>query len=383
MTTPVPSSQLALCGPVTIQSAEAWRVAVPMIEPFRISSGEVSAKDSVFLRISDGDAFGWGESSAMSGNFYSTETPDSCQRELVETVLPALLGRTFATMLELEAELDRLTSSRFARIAVETAAWELIARSRNLSLRQLFGLPHHPVPSGLAIGLYPTLDELHAAIQRYQAADYSRLKIKIKRGQDIELVRAVRERLPDIGLYVDANADYTIDDLEIFRELDRYNLMMFEQPLAREAFDDSALMQQAVRTPICMDESIETLADVRHAIALDACRIVNMKLQRVGGFLEALRIMETCLQHHIPVWMGTMPELGIGSAQALVLASHPACRYPTDVEPSARWFTGDILSPEITLVKKHIELPSGPGLGYTVDHAALTRYQLHHWTFGA
>jgi O-succinylbenzoate synthase len=354
-----------------------------MIEPFRISSGEVSAKDSVLVRLSDGDAFGWGESSAMSGNFYSTETPDSCQRELVETVLPALLGRTFDSMLELEAELARLSSSRFVRIAVESAAWELIARARNLSLRQLFGLPHHPVPSGLAIGLYPTIEELLAAIERYQVADYSRLKIKIKRGQDLELVRAVRQQLPDVGLYVDANADYTLADLDIFRQLDRYNLMMFEQPFAREAFEDSARLQRTVRTPICMDESIETLADLKQAIALDACRIVNMKLQRVGGFLEALRIMEACLEHGIPVWMGTMPELGIGSAQALVLATHPACRYPTDVEPSTRWFTGDILSPELTLSEQHIELPHGPGLGYTVDPDALARYQLRHWSFGA
>lgn len=383
MKMPVASSELGLLGPITIRTAEAWRVSVPMFEPFRISSGEVSTKDSVLVLIANGAHFGWGESSAMSGNFYSADTPDSCQHELVEVVLPQLIGRTFATMIELEAALDQLTTSRFVRVAVETSAWEMLARSRHLSLRALFGLEDRPVPSGLAIGLYPTLDELHGAIERYEVADYSRLKIKIKRGQDIELVKAIREWLPATKLYVDANADYTLADQNLFRELDGYDLMMFEQPFARDAFEDSATMQKSVRTPICMDESIETLADARRAIALDACRIVNIKLQRVGGFLEALRIMELCLEHNIPVWMGTMPELGVGSAQALVLATHPSCRYPTDVEPSSRWFAGDLLAPALTLRNAHLELPGGPGIGFSVDSNALARYQIHHWTFGA
>jgi O-succinylbenzoate synthase len=355
---------------VRLADAKQWRISVPMTEPFRISSGEVATKDAILLRVSDGEAFGWGESSAMAGAFYSADTPDSCERELSEKVVPGMLGE-YPDMLALEARLAELTESRFVRVAVETAAWEMIARRRGVSLRALFEIPDRPVPSGLAIGLYDTLDGLRAAIDRYEPRQYHRLKIKIKRGHDIELVSAVRKWLGDFPLFVDANADYSIADLDVFRELDRYNLMMFEQPLAKDAVFDSAALQRAVRTPVCFDEGIESVADARRAHETGACRIVNIKLQRVGGFLEAFRIVEFCESVGIPLWMGTMPELGIGSAQALVLAAHPAFVYPTDVEPSARWYRHDIVSPELVLRDRSLVLPAGPGLGFTVNVAAL------------
>lgn len=382
MKTPVPISELEKRGPITIASAEAWRVSVPMLEPFRISSGEVSRKDAVLIRLSDGKHFGWGESSAMPGNFYSNETPDTCQEILVKDVLPSVVDRTFESMLELETELARLTDSRFTRVAVETAAWELLARAAGQSLRSFFGLEDRPVPSGLAVGLYPDLDDLRAALDRYGVHDYARLKIKIKRGADLELVRAVRRWFPEIPLFVDANADYSIGDRDLFTELDGYDLMMFEQPFAREAFADSALLQRSVQTPICMDESIETKSDVELAYSSGACRIVNIKLQRIGGFLEALRIMDFCHEHGLPAWMGTMPELGVGSAQALVLATHPACQFPTDVEPSSRWYVGDVLSPALTLSESHLVAPSGDGLGFEVDMFSVAQYQSQHWKFG-
>jgi O-succinylbenzoate synthase len=369
------------CGPVTLGLIEAWRVAIPMTEPFRISSGEVASKDAIVVRVSHAGAFGWGESSAMAGAFYSADTPDSCERELVERVLTAMAGRTFADMLALEAELAALTASRFVRVAVETAAWELLARARGVSVRRLFGIPDRPAPSGLAIGLYDTLDGLRAALDRYDPRQYCRLKIKIKRGQDVELVRAVREWLGDFPLFVDANADYSLADIETFRELDRYGLMMLEQPLARAAVEDSAAMQRQLATPICFDEGVESLADARRARELDACRIVNIKLQRVGGYLEAMRIVEYCAAEGVPLWMGTMPELGVGSAQALAIAAHPGFVFPTDVEPSARWYTDDLLFPELALRDRALHAPEGPGIGYTVDEKKLARYAVRSWRF--
>jgi o-succinylbenzoate synthase len=356
------------CGPVRLDSVTARRISVPMREPFRISSGEVATKDAILIRVSDGEAFGWGESSSMAGAFYSADTPDSCERELMETVLPGIVGE-HPDMLALEAELARLTESRFVRVAVETAAWELIARKRGVSLRALFGIPDRPIPSGLAIGLYDTLDQLRAAIERYDPRQYHRLKIKIKRGQDVELVAAVRKWLGGFPPFVGANADYGIGDLDVFQELDRFGLMMFEQPLAKDAVLESVELQRAVRTPVCFDEGIETLADAKQAHETGACRIVNLKLQRVGGFLEAFRIIEFCESVGMPLWMGTMPELGVGSAQALAVAAHLAFVYPTDVEPSARWYEYDILRPEMTLHDRCLDLPPGPGLGYLVDEA--------------
>lgn len=374
--------ELLRMRPVAIDRIEAVRVSIPMVEPFRISSGEVSRKDAIILRMSNGRSFGWGESSAMPGAFYSNDTPDSCQQQLVETALPQLAGVQFSTMQELEAALLSWRLSPFVRVAVETAAWEMLARSRNQSLRELFGLPPQAsAPSGLAVGLYDSLDELYAAIERFQVQHYSRLKIKIKQGYDLALVKAVRQWYGDIPLFVDANADYTHEHLPIFRELDSFNLMMFEQPFKRDDIETSAALQRQVSTPLCFDEGIETAGDVHAAADLDACRIVNIKLQRVGGYLESFRVMEACVQRSLPFWMGTMPELGIGSAQALVLASHPACTFPTDVELSSRWYCDDILTPALQLQHGSLEIPDAPGLGFNIDRDALDRYAIARWNF--
>jgi O-succinylbenzoate synthase len=374
--------ELAARGPVRIATAEAWRVSVPMLEPFRISSGEVSRKDAVLVRLSDGEHAGWGESSAMPGGFYSQETPDSCERELIVNVLPRVVERHWATMSEFEHELAELAPSRFVRVALETAAWEMLARAAGVSLRAYFGLPEGPVTSGLAVGLYNTEPELIAALDRYRYRDYARLKIKIKRGKDVALVRAVRKHVGEFPLFVDANADYTLDDLDVFREMDRDGLMMFEQPFGRAAMEESAELARQVKTPVCMDESIETAEDARRAAELNACSIINIKLQRVGGYLEALRIANVCVEHGIALWMGTMPELGVGSAQALVFGTHPGCRYPTDVEPSTRWYTDDVVAPRLMVKDKSFEPAAGPGLGYTVDLERAQPYVRDSWRFG-
>ena len=366
---------------IHIEKIEAYRVRIPMREPFRISSGEVADKEAIVVKLSDGDAFGWGESSAMPGGFYSADTPDSCEAELIQKILPDLAGREFASMAQVEELLKRSSNSGFVRVAVETAAWELLARKRGVPLRELFGIADRPIPSGLAIGLYPEIDELRQAIDRYRPRDYHRLKIKIKRGQDVELVARVREWVGDFPLYVDANADYGRDGYDVFQKLDAYNLMMFEQPLAKDDLEGSAELQRLVRTPVCLDEGVESLEDARRAIGLKSCRIVNIKLQRVGGYSEALRIVNECAAHGIPVWMGTMPELGIGSAQALVLAAHPAFVHPTDVEPSDRWYIDDIIDPQLSLNNRDLHLPGGPGAGFTVNMAKMEKYTVRRWVF--
>jgi len=372
--------ELEQIGPIRFAKAEAVRVSVPMHEPFRISSGEVTSKDAVLLRVTDGEHFGWGESSAMAGAFYSSDTPDSCEQQII-SLLPRLVGRTFATMVELEAYLLGQSLSPFVRVAIENAAWELLARARGISLRELFGLAETDAPTGLAVGLYATLAELKSALECYRPQDYKRLKIKIKRGQDVDLVRAVRQWYGDIPLFVDANADYGEADIPVFQELDRYNLMMLEQPFAKADETTSAKLQQIVKTPICFDEGAETAQDVLRGKNMDAVRIVNIKLQRVGGFLEAFRIIEACVVSRIPFWMGTMPELGIGSAQALALTSHPACGFPTDVEPSSRWYVGDVLSPDLQMRDALLHIPQGPGLGFEVNELSVNLFATKRWSF--
>lgn len=379
---PLSVHELERVEPIEIEAIDLVRVAVPMLEPFRISSGEVSCKEALLVRLRSAHSFGWGESSAMPGGFYSQDTPDGCERQLLD-VLPALRGVRFRTMRELELWLLSAEISPFVRVALETAAWELLARDRNLPLGEVFGLARKPIESGLAVGLYPTLKELRDALERYEVHRYRRLKIKIKRGQDIEIVRAVRDWYGEIPLFVDANADYTSADIDALRKLDVFGLMMIEQPFARADLVSSAKLQRLITTPLCFDEGIESAADVHEAVKADACRIVNIKLQRVGGFLEALRIAEACCQSRMPFWMGTMPELGVGSAQALVLATHPSCLYPTDVEPSERWYAGDILQPQLRMRKGQIEIPDGAGLGFEVDEAEVAHYETARWSFTA
>ncbi len=364
-------------GPIAFRTADLYDVSIPMREPFRISSGAVSEKRSIVLRLEAEGQIGWGEASAMSGSFYSPETPESCRDEL-RTLLGQLLDRQFPSMLELENELQHLSRNNFVNAAVETAAWEIIARKRNISLRELFGIEDRPIPSGLAVGLYPTTTELQDALHRYRVFDYQRLKLKIQPGDDIEVVQAARGIVGRFPLFVDANAAYEQSDIPTFLRLEQEELMMFEQPFARHDLDGMAALKSRVRTPICLDESAETENDVERFVEGKACDIVNMKLQRVGGYLPAMRILETCARHHIPVWMGTMPELGIGSAQALMLAAHPQFVYPTDVEPSERWFLDDIIDPPLQLVDGYIHTPSGPGLGFTIPNELLERYTAAH-----
>lgn len=369
------------CGPLCLEAITISRVRIPLVEPFRISSGVVKVKDALLVRVSEGAAYGWGEASAMSGSFYSPETPESCQSDLLDLLVPNLLGVQFESVVELNRHLSQLTRNCFARAAIETAAWELLARRKGVSLRRLLRFPERPVPSGLAVGLYDSEAQFIAAIRRLRPNDYRRLKIKIQKGRDVALVKAVRREWGNIPLFVDANANYSRDDFAVFGELDGFDLLMFEQPLAKGDLEGAAALQKQVRTPVCLDESIETAEDARRASQLGSCRIVNIKLQRVGGFLEALRIAEICKGQGLRLWVGTMPELGVGTAAALVLASHPGFELPTDAEPSRRWYVDDVVQPPIELAEGCILPPVGSGLGYEVDEEVISHHLVQRWSF--
>jgi O-succinylbenzoate synthase len=238
------------------------------------------------------------------------------------------------------------------------------------------------VESGLAVGLYPTIVELIKTIETHMEAGYRRVKIKIQPGQDIDLVHAVRQHFGDVELMLDANAAYTAADLDIFRELDQFDLLMFEQPMAADDLDGLAALQSAVNTPVCLDETAETPARTTAAIERGAGRIVNLKIQRVGGLGPALAIHNLCHQHGIACWVGSMPELGIGQAHGIHLATLANCKYPSDLEPSARWFVDDYVAPLIDLAAPGIlAVPTRPGLGYLVDPAKLRRYHVRQQEF--
>jgi O-succinylbenzoate synthase len=361
---------------ITVRSVVLHRVRVPFVEPFRISNGVVAEKDAILVELTtEGGIVGWGEASPMSGAFYSAPTPDGSWTVLKDDMVPLLfsldridVGRAYEFLREQPAD-------PFSKAGIEGALWDVYANTQRLALYKLFGIERRIVPSGVAIGIFDTTDELLERVRRYVAEGYRRVKIKIQPGWDVEPVAAVRTVFPQLPLMVDANAAYKIDDLPIFRELDRFELMMIEQPLEANAIEEAGELQAHLTTPLCADESAESLTSLDQLIKHRAARIVNIKVQRVGGLSEALMMLEKACAADLQCWVGTMPELGIASAQALHLAMHGAFSFPTDVEASSRWYVDDIVEPPITIDPNgFIQVPDGPGTGFQVDREKVERY---------
>jgi len=345
-------------------------VQVPLHEPFRISSGAVALKDAIVVEYREDGVIGWGEASPMAGAFYSAETPES--------TWSALERLAEAVLRDPECELDSVIDGEpFAKAGVTGALVDHDVRSRGLPLWRWLDGCDRPVPSGVAIGIFDTVGELLERVARFIGEGYRRVKIKIQPGWDIEPVCAVRQRFPHVPLMVDANAAYTIDHLPMFRELDRFGLMMYEQPLGRHALEESAELARAVRTPVCADESAESLAVLERIIALGAAKIINIKIQRVGGVRNAKRMHDRAREAGLACWAGTMPELGVASAEAVHLATLPGFVYPTDVESSARWYTDDIIIPPIAIDYEGFLYPPA----VEVDRAKLERYRICHAEF--
>jgi len=358
-------------------------VRIPLVEPFRISNGEVREKDGIIVRVQAEGVVGTGEASPMSGSFYSDDTPESVWLVLTERLIPAVFAARAGSVAEVNSVLAGLGGSPFARAGLETAFWDLEARAAGKPLYELLGGQNVPIESGLAVGIYPDLGALIAAIEKHLAEGYTRVKIKIQPGWDIGPLTEIRRRFGDFPLMVDANCAYKQEDIAHLTSLDGFDLMMIEQPLARNDLEGHARLQEQLRTPVCLDESAEDLAAVTRAIRLKSCRIVNIKIQRVGGLVSAKAVHDCCAAAAIPVWAGTMPELGIGGVQTLHLATLRNFRFPTDVESSARWFVDDIVEPPIAVSEGRITIPAGIGNCFALSARAMERYRVVERVFHA
>jgi len=363
---------------IVVKSAVLHRVLVPLREPFRISNGVIAEKDAILIELTTREGIaGWGEASPMSGSFYSSDTPDASWTVLKNQFVPALLSLSNVDAGRFYEFLREQPGDQFSRAGIEGALWDAYANTRRVSLCELFGIERRAVPSGVAIGIFDTREELIDRVQRYVGEGYQRVKIKIQPGWDIDPVVAVRAKFPDLPLMVDANAAYTIDDLQLFRELDRFGLMMIEQPLAANAIADAGELQAHLKTPLCADESAESLASLAQLIKHKAARIINIKVQRVGGLSEALLMLLTARAAGLRCWVGTMPELGIASAQALHLAMHEGFTFPTDIEASSRWYVDDVVAPAINIDERgFIHVPRGIGTGFEVSREKIERYTI-------
>src|SRR6266849_2559259 len=358
-----------------IRSIELLEIHLPLIHFFETSFGRTTERRIILARVSDGDgAEGWGECTAGEGPFYSEEWTETAWATLRDFLAPMVVGREAENAASVYNLMSIVRGHRMARAAIETACWDLEAKREGLPLWKHRGGVNEEISCGVSIGIQDSPDSLLEKIENELADGYQRIKVKIKPGWDLEIVRRVRERFPEILLMGDANSAYTLSDVKLFKALDEFKLMMIEQPLAHDDMFDHAELQKQIKTPICLDESVKTPEDAQHAIALGACRIINVKLGRVGGHAQAQRVEQICREQNIPVWCGGMLESGIGRAHNIAMATLAGFTLPGDVSASARYWEEDIIEPPVTVTSRGtIAAPDKPGIGFEVNRARIDR----------
>lgn len=353
-----------------LTSAEIVRARMPLRSPFETSFGVQHERDALLVRLRFGDVDGWGECVTLHDPFYSPEYNDAALLTLRDHLIPALAGRDLTGPRVAEL-LAFVKGHRMAKAAVELAVLDAQLRAAGMPLGDYLGLVHDSIPSGVSVGIASSIPALLDTVGGYLAEGYVRIKLKIKPGWDVEPVRAVRERFGDIPLQVDANTAYTLADAGHLKKLDDFDLLLIEQPLDDEDLTEHAALARRLRTPICLDESITSPKAAADAIRLGACAVVNIKAGRVGGYLAARSIHDICAASGIPVWCGGMLETGIGRAANMALASLPGFTLPGDTSASDRFFLRDVITEPFRLQGGRIAVPTGPGLGVSVDDDAL------------
>jgi O-succinylbenzoate synthase len=349
---------------VRIDRIELRLLRLPLVRHFETSFGRVSERQFVVVTVQDAGATGVGECVADANPFYSAETTQTAWHIIAEFIAPMVLGRRYGHPAEIFGSLAAIRGHNMAKAAVEMAAWDLFARQQGASLSAVLGGTRTAIESGVSIGIQDSLEELLDRVEIERAAGYRRVKIKIKPGWDVKAVERIRDRFGTIPLMVDANAAYTLADSEHLAELDRFELMMIEQPLDYDDIRDHARLQRQVRTDICLDESIPTVRAAADAIEQKACRIFNVKPGRLGGHAESVRLHDVAAAHGIPVWHGGMLESGIGRAHNIHLSTLANFTLPGDVAASRRYYAPDLIDPEIVVRDDGtIAVPAGPGIG--------------------
>jgi O-succinylbenzoate synthase len=336
-----------------------------LLAPFETSFGKSDLRRILLLEADVDGVTGWGESTAGENPFYCYETVETAWHILRDHAWPIMKGREFASAAEVRELLAPIRGHNMAKAALETAIWDAEAKQKNLPLAKLLGGTRPEIPCGVSIGIQPSIAALIEKVERELAAGYQRIKIKIKPGLDIEPVRALRQRFPQIRLMVDANSAYRLEDAPLLKALDAFYLIMIEQPLGWDDIYSHAALQRQLETAICLDECIHDVEHTRAAIELGACRIINIKLGRVGGHSAARRVHDICESKSVPVWCGGMLESGIGRAHNIAMSSLSNFSLPGDVSASRRYWTEDIIAPEVEVTSQGtIRVPTAPGIGY-------------------
>ena len=336
-----------------------------LVVPFETSVDRIEARRIVLVEANVDGVTGWGECVAGESPRYGSETTDTAWHILREHLWPLVKGEEFTSASEIWGRLAQVRGHNMAKASLEAAIWDAEAKQKRIPLSRLLGGTRGEIACGVSIGIKESLEDLVASVEKELSAGYQRIKIKIKPGKDLEPVRRLRQDFPLIKLMVDANSAYTLEDWPLLKQLEGFYLMMIEQPLGWDDLYGHIELQKRLDTPICLDECIHTEEQARAAMELGACKIINIKLGRVGGYTVARRIHDLCQQHGIPVWCGGMLETGIGRAHNIALSTLPNFTLPGDVAASKRYWEEDIIDPEVTVSRQGtIRVPAGPGIGF-------------------
>jgi len=347
-----------------IQEVILRELRMKLIAPFETSSERTEERRIILTEVITADAIGWGECVAGENPFYSPETTETAWIVMRDFLWPMINGKEFAAA-DLWEMLEQVRGHNMAKAALEAAIWDAEAKQKGVPLSKLLGGTREEISSGVSIGIKDSLDELAAAVKKELAAGYQRIKIKIKPGKELPQVKRLREEFPGIKLMVDANSAYRMEDWPLLKQLESFYLMMIEQPLGWDDLFGHVELQKKLNTPICLDECIHTEEQARAAILLGACKIINIKMGRVGGYTVAKRIHDLCQENGMPVWCGGMLESGIGRAHNIALSTLPNFTLPGDVSASKRYWAEDIIEPEVTVsAQGTIRVPTGPGIGF-------------------
>ncbi len=366
-----------------IEQIKLYRVALPFLHPFKYGGGELSSHSCLLVAIDSEGLTGWGECPTFTQPFYTSETITTADHILRDFLIPAVINQNITKPSDIVGLMAHVRGHNMAKSALESAIWDLFAQVENVPLYKLFGGVRERVKVGVSISLASSLNSLGDRLAYFVEQGYERIKLKISRDWALKPLLFARQKYPDLMLMADANSVFTLADLPLFQGMDELNLIMVEQPLAYNDLLEHSQLQAEIKTPICLDESINSVHDTRLAIALKSAQVINLKVSRVGGITNAVKIHKLCQQAGIKLWCGGMLETGIGRATNLHIASLPNFNLPADISATDRYFAEDIIEESIVLNTEDstITVPTKSGIGVTINEKILTKYCQQQETF--
>ena len=364
-----------------IASIELFVIQMPLKSPFLTHLGAVNNREGIIVKVTNSDGLsGFGEGVAFSTPWYTEETVATSLHMLTDILIPLLQKHPIDHPEEASHLFSSIRRNNMAKAALETALWDLYAKVNTKPLSKILGGTRPVIASGVVVATDSTANALRQ-IEQYLIEGYQRIKVKINPNQDYSFLAEIRSHYPELPIMADANSAYSLKDIDRLKALDEFNLIMIEQPLAHDDIIEHALLQKEIRTPICLDESIVTFDDARKALEFGSCKVINIKVGRIGGLYEAKRIHDYCFEKGLPVWCGGMIEFGISRAHNIALASLPGFSIPGDISASSRFWEEDIISPEVIVENGFIHVPLNSGIGYEMNEKRLQEVLLTKRTF--